>query len=328
MAATLNAEDIALILAAIEGSIVLPMKTDVTPLALEASLAPLALEASLAVVEANVAALMSEGRVKTLILASGGTAYNANDLIRLVQSGAYGCIIEVLTVDAGAILTWRIISAGYGYSEAAGLSTTGHTGDATFDIASVHTDAAAMAVNTLFDTGTTLDAYLAAIQVDTQAILEDTGTTLPAAIAVVDGIVDDILVDTGTTLDGKIDAIVVTTPPTVGEIVDAVMDSLVADHVVAGSLSAVVAALDAGLITSVAGIGSVSNTVTVEVGGVAEAGVDVWVTSDEAGATVVAGTLQSDALGQVVFWLDPGTYWVWQQKSGFNFTNPDELIVT
>ena len=188
----------------------------------------------------------------------------------------------------------------------------------------------------LLDTGTTLDTALAAIQADTLAILEDTGTTLPAAIAVVDGIVDDILVDTGTTLDGKIDTIDTVVdeivlnqvPPTAEAIADAVLDELVADHVVVGSLSAVIATLDAAVISSPAGIGAVENTVTVTVDDVAEAGVDVWVTSDEAGTSVVAGTLQTDVAGQVVFWLDVGTYYVWQQKSGFNFTNPDTLVVT
>lgn len=44
---------------------------------------------------------------------------------------------------------------------------------------------------------------------------------------------------------------------------------------------------------------------------------DVWVTSDVAGLNVVAGTLQSDSSGQVLFLLDAGTvYYLWMQKDG------------
>lgn len=56
------------------------------------------------------------------------------------------------------------------------------------------------------------------------------------------------------------------------------------------------------------------------------ADVDIWITSDEAGTTVVAGALQSDSNGQVVFQLTDGnTYYCWRQKSGFTFTNPNTI---
>ncbi len=55
---------------------------------------------------------------------------------------------------------------------------------------------------------------------------------------------------------------------------------------------------------------------------------DVWVTSDEAGNNVIAsGT--TDANGVVTFYLDDGsTVYVWRQKSGWNFTNPDTEVVS
>lgn len=192
--------------------------------------------------------------------------------------------------------------------------------------------------------GTPLDAAgvraavgLASANLDTQIV------NLSTKVVVVDGIVDNILEDTsvigalGAGLTGipnmAKDSTVAKeatlgTVPTSAQNADAVLDELVLNHVVPGSMGSVMATLNAGLVTSVAGIGSVANTITVTVGGVAEAGVDVWVTLDEAGTLVVAGTLQTDVLGQVVFWLDPGTYYVWQQKLGFNFTNPDTLVVT
>ena len=56
-------------------------------------------------------------------------------------------------------------------------------------------------------------------------------------------------------------------------------------------------------------------------------GVSVWVTSDVAGATVVASGTTNDS-GIATFYLDPGTYFIWCSKSGYNFTNPDTDVVT
>jgi hypothetical protein len=54
---------------------------------------------------------------------------------------------------------------------------------------------------------------------------------------------------------------------------------------------------------------------------------DVWMTTDEAGDNVIASG-QTDASGEVTFYLDAGTVYVWRQKSGWNFTNPDTEEVT
>lgn len=53
----------------------------------------------------------------------------------------------------------------------------------------------------------------------------------------------------------------------------------------------------------------------------------VWVTSDSAGNNVLASGL-TDAFGSVTFFLDAGTVYVWRQKSGFNFVNPDVEVVS
>ncbi len=54
---------------------------------------------------------------------------------------------------------------------------------------------------------------------------------------------------------------------------------------------------------------------------------EVWVTSDQAGTTVIAsGT--TDTNGQVVFYLDSGTIYVWRSKAGWNFDNPDTEVVS
>lgn len=49
---------------------------------------------------------------------------------------------------------------------------------------------------------------------------------------------------------------------------------------------------------------------------------DVWVTTDAAGSNVVAsGRTAQD--GSVTFYLDSGTVYIWRQKSGWDFANPD-----
>jgi len=56
------------------------------------------------------------------------------------------------------------------------------------------------------------------------------------------------------------------------------------------------------------------------------ADVSVWVTSDSAGATVIASGTTNDS-GVVTFYLDAGTYYFWRSRAGYNFTNPDTEIV-
>jgi hypothetical protein len=76
------------------------------------------------------------------------------------------------------------------------------------------------------------------------------------------------------------------------------------------------------------GAGAVVSVITVNVGASPEDGVEVWASTDIEGTNVVAGTLITDAFGQVTFMLDEGTYFLWKQKAGVNFTNPEEIVVT
>ena len=72
--------------------------------------------------------------------------------------------------------------------------------------------------------------------------------------------------------------------------------------------------------TALLGSGAAQHTVTVtKEGGVAVADADVWVTSDSAGTSVVAGTLQTNSQGKATFLLDAGvTYYLWMEKDGVN----------
>lgn len=56
--------------------------------------------------------------------------------------------------------------------------------------------------------------------------------------------------------------------------------------------------------------------------------VEVWVSTDIAGTNVVAGTLTTNAFGQVVFYLDAGTHYFWRSKFGWNAINPDVEVVS
>jgi len=75
------------------------------------------------------------------------------------------------------------------------------------------------------------------------------------------------------------------------------------------------------------GVGAIEWTYNLLDGdGVAIADADIWVTTDEAGTIVVASG-DTDSSGNVTFFLDAGTYYVWGQKSGYDFTNPDTEVV-
>ena len=80
------------------------------------------------------------------------------------------------------------------------------------------------------------------------------------------------------------------------------------------------------VVTLGAGAITFTYTLTSSVDSSPIASATVWVTTDQAGSNVVAsGT--TDTNGEVVFYLDAGTYYVWREKSGFNFTNPDTEAV-
>jgi hypothetical protein len=111
--------------------------------------------------------------------------------------------------------------------------------------------------------------------------------------------------------------------PTAAEIADAVHDEALADHEIPGSagakLSSLCCTLGAGAITFI-------YTLTSDVDGSPIPNADVWVTTDAAGLNVVAaGT--TDMAGQVTFYLDAGNYYVFRQRDGFTFDNPDTEVV-
>lgn len=104
--------------------------------------------------------------------------------------------------------------------------------------------------------------------------------------------------------------------------------AIAADAIGASELAADAVAEIAAAISGATGSGAISYTVTVNDESAQPLdGVEVWITSDSAGTTVVAGTLNTNAAGQVTFMLDAGTYYLWRQLSRYNFTNPLTITV-
>lgn len=72
-------------------------------------------------------------------------------------------------------------------------------------------------------------------------------------------------------------------------------------------------------------------TVTIT-GGIPVEGFDVWITTDLAGANViwrgVSDTLGVARYGGVLPYLDPGTYYFWGQKTGYQSFGPDAEVVS
>lgn len=80
---------------------------------------------------------------------------------------------------------------------------------------------------------------------------------------------------------------------------------------------------------AVAGAGAIEvvYTLTDEDTGDPIADADLWVTSDAAGSNVL-GSGKTDQYGKATFYLDAGTVYIWRQKSGWNFDNPDTEVVS
>jgi hypothetical protein len=63
-------------------------------------------------------------------------------------------------------------------------------------------------------------------------------------------------------------------------------------------------------------------------GGIPIDAVRVWISDDIEGTNIIAGTLLTNANGEVTFMLDTGTVYVWRQKTGYSFSNPQTWSVT
>jgi hypothetical protein len=81
-------------------------------------------------------------------------------------------------------------------------------------------------------------------------------------------------------------------------------------------------------LTITAGSGSETYVATVQTAGVPVAGVECWVSTDIAGTNVVAGTETTDDFGNVTFYLDVGSYYLWRDSTTDSFPNPTAFTVS
>lgn len=75
------------------------------------------------------------------------------------------------------------------------------------------------------------------------------------------------------------------------------------------------------------GTGSVSVPIQITNGSVGLDGAKVWATTDVEGTNVVVLGF-TNAFGNITFLLDPGTYYIWKELSGYTFPNPSTKVVT
>jgi hypothetical protein len=112
------------------------------------------------------------------------------------------------------------------------------------------------------------------------------------------------------------------------DIADAVWDELQSGHVGVGSFGKY-------LDTEVSGVGGVGSGGTLctwtqkDDGDQPMDNVAVWITSDSDGTNVIAGTLYTNAQGEVSFMLDvPQTVYVWREHASYNFSNPQTWVLS
>ena len=110
---------------------------------------------------------------------------------------------------------------------------------------------------------------------------------------------------------------------TSANVASAVLDAVASSYNTAGTIGAKITTA-----AGAAGGGSSTYTATIkDANGATLDGVQVWATTDAAGSNTVASGV-TNSHGQVTFALDPGSYYLWRQRAGQNFTNPAGFTVT
>jgi hypothetical protein len=89
---------------------------------------------------------------------AAGTGYAVGDMFNIIQAGASGGKGIVLTVNAGAVVTFAVINPGTGYTVANNKTTTKITGGGD-DALTVDVDSLAATVYAVTNTGATADAH-------------------------------------------------------------------------------------------------------------------------------------------------------------------------
>lgn len=116
-------------------------------------------------------------------------------------------------------------------------------------------------------------------------------------------------------------------------IANQVWDELLAGHAIAGSAGKTLDDLPTSGAFFPAGAINFTYTVTSSTTGLPIEGVEVWFSTDVAGANIVwkgdtdAFGIARDVNGALPA-LDAGTYYVWRQRAGYTFVDPDTEVVS
>jgi hypothetical protein len=230
------------------------------------------------------------------------TAPSSAPTITVVDS-ANNILVAALT--ATTALTNQVGAYLYSYSGADGLDLIGlfHTSDATMDQQDL------FSVPDMFSLMATA-AALATAQGNITTILADYARRTG----------DYATVSALSTLQGNVTTILADYARRTG------------DYATVAALTALLTAIDEKISTPGLGSGSTAYTPNraTDANGSPLGGVDTWVnaSSTDPGASVSARAYTNElGLISYPFMLDPGTYYVWRQKDGYSFPNPEAIEV-
>jgi hypothetical protein len=116
--------------------------------------------------------------------------------------------------------------------------------------------------------------------------------------------------------------------PAIADIVDAVFDEEPTGHIDGDKAGKQIWTVMNSLATAGAGSGAISWDYTLTDATTTNPiiNAEVWVTTDSAGANIIASGY-TNTLGVVSFMLDAGTAYIWRRHPAYNFTNPDVEVI-
>lgn len=255
--------------------------------------------------DAITAAKVADGTIDAATFAAG--AINA----AAIADGA----IDAATFAASAITATVIATDAIGSAQLAATAVTEiQSGLATSSaLSSVASDVIAIgvivtAIKTKTDLINTATFWLG-------AFATNSGSTYASAVA--GSVVKEIATNSGGS-----------TPPTAAQIAAAMFTVNTGETFSGSATNSVVREIVSNVGGSV-GPGSIEFTVTITDDMATPLdGAEVWVSTDEGGSNVIAGTLNTNASGQATFLLDAGAYWLWVAHSGYNRDNPTAITVS
>jgi hypothetical protein len=271
------------------------------------------------------------------IYVAAGAGVGQTRLITAYTAGRVATVSPAWDTQPGATSVYKVLPVGRSIVESLPTGTQASIDAIESELILVHSETTAIqtgtAIISAWDLGSVasdaaaIESELILVHSETTAIQTGTASILAwnlTLATMADAVWDESLA--GHTATGTAGAVLADAGggATPAAIADAVWDESITGHTATGTAGAL---LDTAA-RSTAGAGAITFTYTLtsSVDGAPIVDADVWVTADAAGSNVLAsGT--TDSNGQVVFYLDAGTVYVWRQMPGWNFDNPDTEVV-